>query len=383
MFQNEATAGQAVPAAAASATAAPNTARQLWPAALGGALGGAVGGALGGSLGDTIEKMDLPAPADALLGGAAGLVGLGLLGLAGGALAGLFFPGRPTARTAFAWLTASAFLAALVAAVETHQWGAWHGVGLFALGLAQLVLACVLLGPLGRLLWRGRWLLVAWLGICLTGAIYGRLYPPTFSPLPAAPTEPLVQLRCAPLPGALGSIAEHHWFLEFDPEDGRWHRWELWQLANVGGTSWGHVHKDLIRAEAGLNGYPPRVVAEWRGQAARDLRAAIADSAAYPHRDRYLAWPGPNSNTYIAWVLRRSGAPADLGPLRIGMDYLGPQGGVAFSTTGTGVQAETPVLGARVGPQEGAEVHFLCFTFGIDTWPPAIKTPVGRVGFPE
>jgi hypothetical protein len=82
-------------------------------------------------------------------------------------------------------------------------------------------------------------------------------------------------------------------------------------------------------------------------------------------------------------VLRRAGVPADLGPLRIGTDYLGPFGGVAVSTTRTGLQAETPVLGARAGPFEGLEIHFLCFTFGADTWPPALKTPVGRVGFPE
>jgi hypothetical protein len=355
----------------------------VWPAALGGALGGAVGGALGGAFGSTIQAMDLPATADALIGCAAGLVGLGTLGFVGGALAGLPLRGRAGARTVFAWLGVSALFAALVAAVETYQWGAPHGVALFALGLAQLVVACLLLGPACRVLWKGRGLLLAWLGVCLVGAGYGRLYPATFPPLPAAPAEPVVQLRCAPLPGVLGYVAEHHWFLEFDPDDGRWHRWELWQEADAGGTSWGHVHKDLIGVESGLNGYPPRTVAEWRGQAARDLRAALAASATYPHRGCYLAWPGPNSNTYIAWVLRRSGVPADLGPLRIGMDYLGPLGGVAVSTTRAGVQAETPVLGARVGPLEGAEAHVLCFTFGIDTWPPAVKTPLGRVGFPE
>jgi hypothetical protein len=383
MIENEATAGQPLPAEAASGLAAPKKPPRLWPAALGGALGGAVGGALGGAFGNAIQEMDLPAPADALLGSAVGFVGLGLLGLVGGTLAGLLLRARAGARTVFAWLTLSALLAAMVAAVETYQWGTPHGVAMFALGLAQLVVACLLLGPVCRTLWKGRWLLLAWLGVCLAGAGYGRLYPTTFPPLPASPAEPMVQLRCAPLPGVLGYVAEHHWFLEFDPDEGRWHRWELWQEADVGGTSWGHVHRDLTGVESGLNGYPARVVAEWHGQAARDLRVALATSPTYPHRGRYLAWPGPNSNTYIAWVLRRSGVPADLGSLGIGMDYPGKFGGVAVSTTRTGVQAETPVLGARVGPLEGVEIHFLCFTFGIDTWPPAVKTPFGRVGFPD
>jgi len=380
---------EAAPSApAGSGAPAGQQTRRVWAAALGGGLGGAVGGALGGAFGGTIQEMDLPEPTAAVHGAIYGLIGLGLLGGGAGALAGLLVRSRAGSRTVFLWLIISAYIAALVAGVETYQNGLPIGLAQFALGLTELVLMCVLLGPVCRLFWKVRWLLLAWLGLCLLGAGYGRLYPPTFPPLAPPPAEPVVQLRCAPLPGVLGYVAEHHWFLEFDPDEGRWHRWELWQDADQpvlpGGASWGHVHKDLAGVESGVNGYPPRVVAEWRGQAARDLRAALAASSdEYPYRGRYLAWPGPNSNTYIAWVLRRSGVPADLGSLRIGMDYLGRFGGVAVSTTGTGLQAETPVLGGKIGPLEGVEVHFLGFTLGIDTWPPAVKTPLGRIGFPE
>jgi hypothetical protein len=391
-MRNEATAApplppEAAPNAPGSGTPSGPKTRRVWAAALGGALGGAVGGVLGGAFGSTIQEMDLPEPTAALRGAIYGLIGLGLLGAGAGALAGLLVRSRAGSRTVFAWLTVAACIAALVAAVETYQNGPLIGLAQFALGLTELVVACVLLGPVCRLFWKVRWLLLAWLGLCLIGAGYGRFYPPTFPPLALSPAEPIVQLRCAPLPDVLGYVAEHHWFLEFDPDEGRWHRWELWQDADCpvlpGGASWGHVHKDLGDVESGVNGYPPRIVAEWRGQAARDLRAALAASPDYPYRGRYLAWPGPNSNTYIAWVLRRAGVPVDLGPLRIGTDYLGRLGGVAVSTTRTGLQAETPVRGGKVGPLEGVEIHFLCFTLGIDTWPPAVKTPLGRVGFPE
>jgi hypothetical protein len=35
----------------------------------------------------------------------------------------------------------------------------------------------------------------------------------------------------------------------------------------------------------------------------------------------------------------------------------------------------------KAGLRDGVELHLLTFTCGIGTWPPAIKTPLGRVGF--
>ena len=35
------------------------------------------------------------------------------------------------------------------------------------------------------------------------------------------------------------------------------------------------------------------------------------------------------------------------------------------------------------GLLDGVELHFLGGTFGLDLWPPAIKTPFGRLGFAE
>jgi Protein of unknown function (DUF3750) len=129
-----------------------------------------------------------------------------------------------------------------------------------------------------------------------------------------------------------------------------------------------------------------------RSGAARRLAASLAKAPEYPYRRRYLAWPGPNSNTYIAWVLRDAGVPWNMGPKCIGKDYLGTAGvpgawvrtvGVGITTTGTGVQVESPLLGLKVGLRDGAELHLLCFTFGLDAWPPGVKTPLGRFGFAE
>lgn len=348
----------------------------------GGALGGLLGGALGGCLGGSIEAMAPPPLQAALLGGLFWALGMALHGAVTGLLAGALLPGRPRPRLGFGCLAFAAFVAAVVCAVETRQSGYGAGLIVWYVGVVQLVAGCLVLGRFCRLLWRLRWPLLAWLAVCLAGAGYGRLYPQAYTPLLPPPAGPTVQLRCAPLPDPLRLVAVHYWFVEFDPDEGRWHRWELWQEADAGGTSWGHVHKDLIPPGHGLNRFPPQVMAEWRGAAARDLRAALAASPEYPYRDRYLAWPGPNSNTYIAWVLRRAGVSADLDPRGIGRDYLGIVG-AGTTTTRTGFQAETPVLGLKAGALDGVELHFLYFTLGIDAWPPAVKTPLGRLGFPE
>jgi hypothetical protein len=199
----------------------------------------------------------------------------------------------------------------------------------------------------------------------------------TFAATATLPDGPLVQLRYATLPSLCRAIAVHHWFTAFDPETRQWQRWEVWQNRNAGGKSWGHVHCDLMHPDRGVGGGPCVVAAEWRGETARALHGVLLDHARYPHREQYRVWPGPNSNTYVAWVLREAGVPCDLDPRAIGKDYLGLGG--AGRITATGFQVETPLLGVKLGRAEGAELHLLGFTLGVQTSPPALKTPLGRL----
>jgi hypothetical protein len=112
-----------------------------------------------------------------------------------------------------------------------------------------------------------------------------------------------VQLWYAPLP-FIGAIAVHHWFVVRD-DAGGCHRWEVWQTRNAGGVSIGHVHCDLKAPEDGVGGGPSRLAVEWTGTDALRIHAVL--SQPYPHAQRYRYWPGPNSNTFVAWVLRRAG----------------------------------------------------------------------------
>jgi hypothetical protein len=119
-----------------------------------------------------------------------------------------------------------------------------------------------------------------------------------------------VQLRYATLPFPFGLFAVHYWFVVFEP--GACHRWEVWQTRNAGGRSIGHVHCDLKAPDAGVGGGPARTAAEWQGEEAMKIRQVLETADSYPYCQRYLPWPGPNSNTVAAWVLREAGVAHEL-----------------------------------------------------------------------
>ena len=117
-----------------------------------------------------------------------------------------------------------------------------------------------------------------------------------------------VQLRYAPLP-FIGRFAWHYWFVVSD-ETGA-HHWEVWQTKNAGGTCIGHVHCDLTR-----------VAFQWSGEDAQRIARVLERAGSYPSCERYRLWPGPNSNTFVAWVLREAGIDFALDARGIGRSYL-------------------------------------------------------------
>ena len=127
-----------------------------------------------------------------------------------------------------------------------------------------------------------------------------------------------VELRYAPLP-FIGIIAWHYWFVVAD--DSGCHRWEVWQTKNAGGSCIGHVHRDLKRPDDGVGGGPCRVAAQWSGEPALRIAQVLRAIENYPYCETYRYWPGPNSNTFVAWVLRQAGVKQPLDPRGIGRNY--------------------------------------------------------------
>jgi hypothetical protein len=124
-----------------------------------------------------------------------------------------------------------------------------------------------------------------------------------------------VELRAAPLP-FIGAIAVHCWFVVAGE------RWEVWQTKNAGGTCIGHVHRGLKPPEDGVGGGPSHVVARWEGDAAQRIAAVLNQVEKYPYRERYRSWPGPNSNTFVAWVLREARVEHRLPWRALGRNYF-------------------------------------------------------------
>jgi hypothetical protein len=99
--------------------------------------------------------------------------------------------------------------------------------------------------------------------------------------------------------------------------------------------------------------------------------------AAYPWRSSYRLWPGPNSNTFVAWVARQvPELRLDLPTTAIGKDYLGMTTFIDRAPSGTGWQLSLLGLaGVTVARDEGLELNLLGLGFGIDVDDRALRVP--------
>ena len=130
-------------------------------------------------------------------------------------------------------------------------------------------------------------------------------------------------------------------------------------------------------------GKNPELLAELRGDGVDDVISKIDKAArAYPYRDDYTVYPGPNSNTFTAWVAKQvPELRLDLPPTAIGKDYLGDSL-VDRAPSGTGYQFSIKgLLGIMAAVEEGLEINIIGLTFGIDPMSLAVKLPgIGRLG---
>jgi len=131
----------------------------------------------------------------------------------------------------------------------------------------------------------------------------------------------------------------------------------------------------------------PRLQVDHRGAGVDEMIDRIESAIrSYPYPDRYQAYPGPNSNTFLAHIGREvPQLQLDLPANAIGKDYRPLTNPLGLSSSGAGVQVSLlGLLGVNLGLEEGVEVNLLGLHFGIDLNRPALRLPlIGRVGMDD
>jgi len=205
--------------------------------------------------------------------------------------------------------------------------------------------------------------------------------PVGLAPDPANTTEAIVQVYAARTVGWRGVFGVHTWFAVKPAAAKAYTVYEIigWRLR------WSESALAVRERapDARWFGAAPELVAERRGAGVDELIARIDKAArAYPWAGEYTMWPGPNSNTFTAWVARAVPELAvDLPPTAIGKDYSGTAL-LGSAPSGRGFQMSLfGLLGLTASAVEGLELNLLGLTFGINPFDPALKLPlVGRLG---
>lgn len=189
----------------------------------------------------------------------------------------------------------------------------------------------------------------------------------------------IVQVYAAQTYGWRGYFAVHPWVIYKRSGDTAFTRYDVigWGGNNV-------VRRNHALPDGLWFGATPQVLADHRGAGVDAMIDQIeAAIASYPWPDEYRAYPGPNSNTFVAHIGRE--VPAlnlDMPANAIGKDYRPLTNPVGLSASGHGVQASLfGLLGFTAGVEEGLELNVLGLGFGIDLNRPALRLPsIGRLG---
>lgn len=205
--------------------------------------------------------------------------------------------------------------------------------------------------------------------------------PVGLAPDPVSEREALVQVYAARTWGWRGWFGVHTWVAVKPTNASAYKVYEVigWRLRSGRSV----VSVSERHPDARWYGSIPELIADKRGGGVDAIIERIDNAAAaYPYADSYTAWPGPNSNTFTAWVLRAvPELRAELPPTAIGKDYLGERI-VSSAPSGSGRQFSLlGLFGIAVSSVEGLELNVLGLTFGINPFDPSLKLPlIGRLG---
>jgi hypothetical protein len=203
--------------------------------------------------------------------------------------------------------------------------------------------------------------------------------PVGLAPDPALVQEAVVQVYGARTIGAKGLFGVHTWVAAKPTGAQEWTVYEVigWRL----GWSPSVVVVRNRLPDGRWFGAVPELYAQRRGAGVDELIGRIDKAArAYPYATTYHVWPGPNSNTFTAWIARAvPELELDLPATAIGKDYLGSSI-VGAAPSGSGFQLSLGgLLAVAASAVDGVEINVLGLNFGVG--PRGLKLPmVGRIG---
>lgn len=191
--------------------------------------------------------------------------------------------------------------------------------------------------------------------------------------------EAAVYVFSAKTGGLKGAVASHAWIVTKEKGARTYTRYDK--------VGWGSpIRRNHRPADAFWYSNRPELVTKITGEDAQALIPKVeAAIAAYPYAEPggYTIWPGPNSNTFVAHVLRSvPELGAVLPPHAVGRDYLPDGAFVHLDQDGKDLHLTIRgLIGLSAGVRSGFEVHFLGLVAGIDVMRPGIKIPAfGRIG---
>jgi len=197
-------------------------------------------------------------------------------------------------------------------------------------------------------------------------------------PDPQLNRDARVTVFAATTGGFKGAFAVHSWIVLKRKDAQSYDRYDV--------VGWGQpVRKNGYEPDGYWYSNAPQKVWEISGPQAESLIPRIEDAiAAYPHniRGAYRLWPGPNSNTFVASILRAvPEIDAVLPANAVGRDYLSEGRLYSYDPSGDLHVTLYGLLGLSVGVKSGFEMHIMDLVAGFDFRHPGIKVPAfGRVG---
>ena len=190
---------------------------------------------------------------------------------------------------------------------------------------------------------------------------------------------PVVHVMSARTGGLKGALSVHSWIVVKRAGAARYTRYDK--------VGWGSpVRRDAYPADAYWYSNAPVILQTLRGVAAeRAIEGIERAVAAYPfaRRGGYRIWPGPNSNSFVAHVLRAVPELAvNLPEIAVGRDY--PTEGRMIAWDGARRDLRLSAwgfAGLTLGATAGLEMNVLGLVAGLDPLRPALKLPgFGRIG---